>query len=86
MSETLSLFITRVHRAVFSKTGALNDDIIAASLSFAEDDELGRRWCEENSYPGYTSYGSLTDLPSRATCFAALKKLADAEADRKSVV
>lgn len=79
MSETLSLFVTRVHRAVFSKTGALNDDIIAASLSFAEDDEVGRRWCEENSYPGYTSYGSLTDLPSRATCFAALKKLIDAE-------
>lgn len=82
MSETLSLFVTRVHRASFSKTGALNDDIIAAALSFAEDDELGRHWCEENRYPGYTSYGSLTDLPSRATCFAVLKKLLDAEASK----
>lgn len=80
MSETLSLFVTRIHRASFSKTGALNDDIVAASLSFAEDDELGRRWCEDNSYPGYTSYGSLPDLPVRAPCFAALKKLIDAEA------
>ncbi len=80
MSETLSLFATRIHRAAFSKTGALNDDIIAAAHSFAEDDDLGRQWCEENRYPGYTSYGSLTDLPMRAPCFAALKRLLDAEA------
>ncbi|MCB2096028.1 MAG: hypothetical protein KDE05_00215 [Parvularculaceae bacterium] len=82
MSETLSLFTTRVHRAVFPKAGALNDDIVAAALSFAEDDEAGRRWSEENGYPGYTSYGSFTDLLSRAPCFAALKKLLDVEAAR----
>ncbi|OFX01190.1 MAG: hypothetical protein A3E78_01330 [Alphaproteobacteria bacterium RIFCSPHIGHO2_12_FULL_63_12] len=80
MSESLSLFVTRVHRARFSKTGALNDDIIAAALSFADDDEAGQRWSDENSYPGYTSYGSFTDLPVRAPCFTALKKLLDAEA------
>ena len=49
MSETLSLFTTRVHRAVFPKAGALNDDIVAAALSFAEDDEAGRRWSEEKA-------------------------------------
>lgn len=80
MSQTLSLFATRIHRAAFSKSGALNEDIVAAALSFAEDDGLGRRWSEDNAYPGYTSYGSLTDLPTRASCFAALKKLLDAEA------
>jgi len=80
MSETLSLFSTRVHRAAFSKSGALNDDIVAAALTFAGDDEAGEAWSAENSYPGYTSYGSINDLPSRAPCFAALKKLIDAEA------
>lgn len=80
MSETLSLFVTRVHRVRFSKTDALNEDIVAAAFSFAEDDEAGQRWAEENSYPGYTSYGSFSDLPVRAPCFALLKKLLDAEA------
>ncbi len=80
MSEPLSLFHTLIHRAAFSRTGALNDDIAAAVLSFAEDDEAGLAWCEAHGYPGYTSYGSLTDLPARAPCFAALKKLLDAEA------
>lgn len=80
MSEFLSLFVTRVHRAVILKAEALNDDIIAAALTFADDDEAGQRWSEENSYPGYTSYGSFSDLPARAPCFAALKKLIDAEA------
>ena len=82
MPEAISLFVTRVHQARFSKTGALNDDVVAAALSFAEDDEAGQRWSDENSYPGYTSYGSLTDLPARAPCFAVLKKLLDAEAQK----
>ncbi|MEK7266086.1 MAG: TIGR02466 family protein [Pseudomonadota bacterium] len=80
MSQPLSLFSTLVHRVRFSKTGALNDDIIAAAITFADDDEAGQRWSEDNSYPGYTSYGSFSDLPVRAPCFAALKKLLDAEA------
>ncbi len=74
MSETLSLFVTRVHRVMLANTAVLNDDIAAVARSFAEDDEAGRRWCAEHSYPGYTSYGSLTDLATRAPCFAALKK------------
>ncbi|HNS86964.1 MAG TPA: TIGR02466 family protein [Parvularculaceae bacterium] len=86
MSETLSLFATRLHRARFSKSGALNDDIIAAALTFAEDDEAGRRWSLENSYPGYTSYGSFADLPTRAPCFAALKKLIDSEAAKFAAI
>lgn len=31
----------------------------------AEEDEAGRRWCKANAYRGYTSYGSLNDLPQR---------------------
>lgn len=59
---------------------ALNRDIEAAALSFASDDALGRRWSAEHGYPGYTSYGSIPDLASRAPCFAALKKALDREA------
>lgn len=80
MTEPLSLFVTRIQRVQFSRTGALNDDIVAAALSYADEDDAGRRWCAEHSFPGYTSYGSLNDLPSRAPCFAALKKLLDSEA------
>jgi len=80
MSEILSLFATRVHRSTFSKAGALNEDIIATARMFAEDDEFGRNWSAENAYPGYTSYGSPLNLPTMAPCFAALKKLTDAEA------
>jgi len=80
MSETLSLFATRVHRATLARSGALNEDIIATARSFAEDDEFGRGWSADNAYPGYTSYGSPLNLPAMAPCFAALKKLLDAEA------
>ena len=52
----------------------------AAIDLFAEEDTAGRAWCRENAYPGYTSYGSLEDLPSRAPCFAALKRALDREA------
>ena len=38
----------------------------------------GQDWCEENGYPGYTSYASLTDLPWRFPIFADLVKVLDA--------
>ena len=41
-------------------------------------DEAGQAWCEENGYPGYTSYASLTDLPWRSPTFAAVKESLDA--------
>lgn len=79
-SETLTLFVTRVHRASLADAGALNADIIKAARLIAKEDKAGRMWCRDHSYPGYTSYGSLTDLPARAPCFATLKKMLDAEA------
>ncbi|MCA8887462.1 MAG: hypothetical protein KDA46_01445, partial [Parvularculaceae bacterium] len=81
-SETLSLFATPLYRAAVEEENidALNDDIVAAALSYAEDDAAGAAWCEAHSYPGYTSYGSLNDLPSRATCFAKLRRHLDRHA------
>jgi len=43
----------------------------------AEEDAAGRAWCRENGYAGYTSYASLTDLPTRATVFGELKRRLD---------
>ncbi|MEQ8180029.1 MAG: TIGR02466 family protein [Amphiplicatus sp.] len=82
MTDITPLFVTRLQRALLPKGVAarLNEDIVAATLSFAEEDAAGIGWCREHSYPGYTSYGSLNDLPSRAPCFAELKKHLDAQA------
>ncbi len=78
--EDKSLFVTPVRRAAIAGAPSLNTDIELAALSFAEDDRLGRRWSDEHGYPGYTSYGSIPDLVTRAPCFSALKKSLDAEA------
>jgi uncharacterized protein (TIGR02466 family) len=52
-------------------------DLRDATTMLAEGDAAGRAWCKTNAYPGYTSYASLADLPSRATAFADLKRLLD---------
>ncbi|MDZ7628505.1 MAG: TIGR02466 family protein [Parvularculaceae bacterium] len=80
MAQSLSLFSTPVRRAAFKDAASLNSEIEAAALSFTADDELGRRWSVEHGYPGYTSYGSIPDLVTRAPCFAALKTRLDSEA------
>ncbi len=74
---TRHLFQTPLYQA------RLSDDIDAAELeasclSIAEDDEAGQAWCEENGYPGYTSYASLTDLGWRFPIFEALTSVLDA--------
>ncbi|MNT53582.1 hypothetical protein D3C72_1906740 [compost metagenome] len=46
----------------------------------AEEDEAGIAWCKTNHYPGYTSYGSINDLPHRFPEFAELKRLLDKHA------
>jgi len=71
MSQIDSLFVTRLYRAALSEQGK---PIAAAELentclSIADDDAAGQTWCEENSYPGYTSYASLDDLPWRFPIF-----------------
>ena len=76
MTTITTHFATPIYRA---KLGAVDAaELEATCLSLAEDDEAGQAWCEEQGYPGYTSYASLDDLPWRAPIFAALKDALDA--------
>ena len=77
---TTSFFATRLYRQAL---GAVDtSELSAASLSIAEDDEAGQIWCEENDFPGYTSYASLTDLPWRFPIFNDLADALQTHADR----
>ncbi|TDE37824.1 2OG-Fe(II) oxygenase family protein [Antarcticimicrobium sediminis] len=80
MSKIESLFVTRLYRAALREFGPAIDtaEMEASCYSIAQDDEAGQTWCEENGYPGYTSYASLTDLPWRFPVFADLVKSLDA--------
>ncbi len=80
MGQIASLFVTRLYRARLAELGPQIDagELAASCYSIAEDDEAGQSWCEENDYPGYTSYASLTDLPWRFPIFADLVKALDA--------
>ena len=79
MSEIKSLFATRFYHAALSEQAPSVDaaELEASCWSIAEDDEAGQDWCEENGYPGYTSYASLTDLPWRFPAFAELVEALD---------
>jgi len=80
MSQIKSLFVTPLYRARLSglDEGVDISELAASCWSIAEDDEAGQGWCEENGYPGYTSYASLTDLPWRFPIFAEVVKALDA--------
>lgn len=79
MPQIESLFVTRLYRARLEEFGPRidADELEASCYSIAGDDEAGQDWCEENGYPGYTSYASLTDLPWRFPIFADLVKALD---------
>ncbi len=79
MPAIRSLFATRLYRAALSELGTAPDpaELAEACYSIAEDDDAGNAWCEENGYPGYTSYASLSDLPWRFTLFQELVTLLD---------
>ena len=68
MTDITSLFVTRLYRAPLGDVD--QEELLASCNAIAEDDEAGQEWCEENGYPGYTSYASLTDLPLRFPIFA----------------
>lgn len=80
MAQISSLFVTRLYRAALAEHGPAIDaaELEASCYSVAEDDAAGQKWCEDNGYPGYTSYASLTDLPWRFPIFADLVKSLDA--------
>lgn len=75
---TTALFSTLVKRVVAGGRDDLLDDLSAISWSLAEDDETGIAWCDTHGYPGYTSYGTLNDLPQRYSVFGELKLVLDA--------
>ena len=69
-----SLFTTKLYEAQIGDEQLLAE--LAGSIrSLARDDGAGRRWSRKHHYPGYTSYGSLNDLPFRDPAFGELAKL-----------
>ena len=79
MPQIDSLFVTRLYRAALSEHRAISaDELEASCFAIASDDEAGQQWCEDNDFPGYTSYASLNDLPWRFPIFADLVKNLDA--------
>ena len=77
MAQISSLFVTRLYHGNLHEAAPHLDlaELEQSCLVIAEDDEAGQTWCEENGYPGYTSYASLTDLPWRFPIFADLVKI-----------
>lgn len=71
MAQIDSLFVTRLYRAALAEHGKPIDarELEVSCLSIAEDDDAGQEWCEENDFPGYTSYASLSDLAWRFDIF-----------------
>ena len=80
MAEIETLFVTKLYRAALEQAGALNDELGAACRAIAAEDKAGQIWSKAHAYRGYTSYGSLNDLPLRDPSFAALKKALDKHA------
>lgn len=80
MTKVSSYFSTPIYRASLSEFGPVvdTDELHASCYAIAEDDEAGQEWCEENGYPGYTSYASLSDLGWRFPIFASLTEALDA--------
>lgn len=78
------LFSTRINRSQLPSTELL-EDLEAACWMIEDGDQAGHDWCETEGYPGYTSYASLDDLPTRAPAFSdlvdALDKMAAAYAE-----
>lgn len=73
------LFPTLLHESKLTDP-ALLEELEAACWMIEDGDSAGHDWCEENGYPGYTSYASLDDLPERAPAFADLIAQLDREA------
>ena len=76
MTQIRSLFATRLYHAELGGVDAA--ELEASCYAIAEDDEAGQDWCEQEGFPGYTSYASLSDLPWRFPIFADVVKRLDA--------
>ena len=78
----MKLFVTDIYRETLDSARELNADIEQTAKMLAKEDKAGRAWCRENGYQGYTSYSSLDDLVTRATCFDTLAKRIKPHADK----
>ena len=77
------LFVTQVYEATLAATPGFegfNAALADAVRMLAHEDHAGRAWCRAHGYRGYTSYGSLNDLPTRMPEFAELKRHLDRHA------
>ena len=77
------LFVTQVYEASLTAVpgfDGFNVELAEACRMLAVEDGAGRAWCKAHGYRGYTSYGSLNDLPHRLPEFAELKKHLDRHA------
>lgn len=79
-----ALFPTLVYRAAIERAQRLNHDLEEAALALVANDMAGRRWCEKHGYPGYTSYGSLSELHDQSPIFARLKRIIERHSARFS--
>ena len=78
MAKTKLLFSTPLYHASLADSGNFDmGELEKSCWSIAQDDEAGQKWCDENNYPGYTSYASLSDLTWRSPFFEELKNLLD---------
>ena len=79
MATIESLFVTRFYNARLTEFGDTisEEELHDSCYAIMEDDDAGMEWCEQNGYPGYTSYASLTDLPWRFPIFQAVKDALD---------
>ena len=80
MAEISTLFVTRLYRARLNDLARRKvdyEELRDSCEAIADDDEAGQRWCEEQGYPGYTSYASLNDLPWRFPIFGEVEKAVD---------
>ena len=76
MSQTESLFVTRLYRAELAgrRSAAINRELSAACRSIARQDVAGQTWSRQHGYRGYTSYASLDDLAWRSPEFQDLQE------------
>ena len=63
-----SLFTTLFYEERIADAPLL-DGLERSCRTLAAEDKAGRSWSRANNYPGYTSYASLNDLPTRASVF-----------------
>lgn len=74
---TSSLFVTRLYDEPLAIDDQLNVELTEACRQLQTSHREGILWSALKGYNGYTSFGSISDLPERDPAFAALIALID---------